>query len=216
MSKTNVEALNELCEKMTGKPSSATTIKDALNNIYSGISGVESTAETNAEAITLLAEVAGGGGNEGAIIDRTITEIANDTITAIGDYAFYMCQNLQKADFPNVKTVGDNAFYSCMALEEVNFPSLSVVGKSAFYSCTLLAKISAPLTEIKSNAFETCTSLNEITLTAASVCKLGSNALATTSFTWAGGSIYVPADLVDAYKADAQWADYASYIKPIE
>lgn len=216
MSKTNVEALNELCEKMTGKPSSATTIKDALNNIYSGISGVESTAETNAEAITLLAEVAGGGGNEGAIIDRTITEISNDTVTAIGDYAFYMCQNLGKADFPNVETVGIYAFYTCTALVEVNFPSLSVVGNNAFYACGALTKISAPLTEIKANAFEFCTSLNEITLTATSVCKLGTDAFATTSFSWAGGSIYVPADLVDAYKADAQWAKYASYIKPIE
>ena len=66
------------------------------------------------------------------------------TVTEIGDYAFYNCSSLTKVVIPNsVTSLGGSAFYSCSGLTDVT------VGNS--------------LNEI-SNQFDGCTSLKSLTL----------------------------------------------------
>ena len=51
-----------------------------------------------------------------SIVDRSITEIADNLVTSIGQYAFYGCSALTAADFPMVTSIGGRAFYGCSHL----------------------------------------------------------------------------------------------------
>ena len=51
-----------------------------------------------------------------SIIERTITEIADNMTTRIGNNAFSYCSNLTTADFPAVTNIDMNAFRSCSKL----------------------------------------------------------------------------------------------------
>ena len=50
------------------------------------------------------------------IIDRSITEIADNLVTSIGENAFYGCSKLTTANFPVATIIGGAAFYGCSAL----------------------------------------------------------------------------------------------------
>ncbi len=85
----------------------------------------------------------------------------------IGDYAFYNCDKLAKADLSNtnVTSLGSYSFYDCAALEEVNFPeTLETIGDYAFYNCDKLAKAdlsSTNVTSLGSYSFYDCAALEE-------------------------------------------------------
>ena len=63
-----------------------------------------------------------------------------NTVTEIGDNAFYKCSGLTgKLTIPNsVKTIGNSAFYECTGFDGILEISESVttIGESAFYKCT--------------------------------------------------------------------------------
>lgn len=99
----------------------------------------------------------------------------------------------------NVESIGSEAFQRCRALTNVVLGgSLTKLGKSVFMCClnletvTINSNIVVPF-EINTNysnsgIFESCSKLT---------------------------AIYVPAGLVDAYKADANWSMYADKIQAI-
>ena len=64
-------------------------------------------------------------------------------VTAIGNYAFYGCENLTNLTLGNgVTNIGTSAFYGCAALDEVTFPaSLTNLGSYAFSNCSSLAEL---------------------------------------------------------------------------
>ena len=86
---------------------------------------------------------------ENALIE---TVIIPSSVEAIGDYAFYLCENLKAVTFSDgLKTIGADAFDGCCSLTEVILPkSLEILGEYAFYDCTLLKAVSIlnPETEI--------------------------------------------------------------------
>lgn len=82
------------------------------------------------------------------------------------------------------------------------------IGDAAFYSCSSLTSVSFPnATSIGSIAFIGCTSLRTVTLLANQVCTIESG-----SFPSTVEQFRVPIALVDAYKADSNWAAYADKI----
>lgn len=102
---------------------------------------------------------------ENGLISRTITEYSNDSITSIGDYAFYYCSKLTAIDVPVVTSIGINAFEYCKALTAIDLPAATSIGSYAFNSCTALTAIDVPVaTSIDSNAFKACNSLTAIEL----------------------------------------------------
>ena len=109
-----------------------------------------------------------------SIIDKSITSITDNIITAIGKYAFYKCSNLSTADFVAATSIGSNAFYSCSALTALILRSETM--------CTLES----------------------------------TNAFTSTPIASGAGYIYVPAALVDSYKAATNWRTYADQIRAIE
>ena len=70
------------------------------------------------------------------------------------------------------------------------------------------------VTEIGAYAFYN-NDLNSLTLRANQVVALGENALEGTPIADGNGHIYVPAELVSAYQADARWSAYAGVIEAI-
>lgn len=93
-----------------------------------------------------------------------------ETLTAIGNNAFSLSQNLKSITLPNsLKTIGKGAFASCriLGLESVSLPeTLTEISDYAFSYCTCLPSITLPetLTAIGSYAFEGCKGLTEINL----------------------------------------------------
>ncbi len=60
-----------------------------------------------------------------------------DTVTYIGDYAFYNCKNITKVTIPaNVSTIGKGTFQNCKKLKLVYFKSAKIkkIGQKAFFS----------------------------------------------------------------------------------
>lgn len=132
----------------------------------------------------------GGGGESGdvsaadvlrSVIDRSITEISDSTITSVGKYAFYGCDALTTATLPNLTSVADYGF-QFSGLTSVDFPKLANIGQAAFRecqnlktvtlksatslpyfafcACKALESVSAPkVTTIDTYAFQNCTAL---------------------------------------------------------
>ena len=91
-----------------------------------------------------------------------------DTVTTIGNCAFYNCINLSSVTgMENVTKIGDNAFNNCGKLADIELPlSLINIGDGAFCNCVNLSDVELPvgLTSIGDYAFQNCTSLVRMTI----------------------------------------------------
>ena len=83
--------------------------------------------------------------------------IIPDSVTSIGDLAFWFCTSLTSVTIPDsVTSIGDSAFYNCISLTSVTIPdSVTSIGDSAFVWCTSLTSITIPdsVTNIGEHAF---------------------------------------------------------------
>lgn len=174
------------------------------------------------------------------IITKTLTEYADDTIKDIGDYSFYNCAKLKKVDLPNAERIGVFSFYGCSGIETVNIPLATEIGNYAFYSngkmksvnaplatslgkmafrnCSQLAAIDLPLVvSIDTYVFYSCTALTTVILRSQRMCELlNTNAFGSMPISNGTGYIYVPAALVDSYRAGTNWSAMADQIRAIE
>ena len=102
-----------------------------------------------------------------------------DSVTSIGDSAFWCCESLKSVTIPDsVTSIGDNAFYGCSSLYSITIPdSVTSIGFGAFNGCSFLHSITIPdsVTSIGNSAFYCCSSLQSITIPD-SVTSIGDNA----------------------------------------
>ena len=102
-----------------------------------------------------------------------------DSVTAIGDVAFYGCSSLKSVAIPDsVATIGDSAFCECSSLKSIVIPdSVTAIGNRAFYECSSLQSITIPdsVTAIGDWAFDRCSSLKFVVIPK-SVTKIGYSA----------------------------------------
>ncbi len=77
--------------------------------------------------------------------DQVFTTIRDiklpDTVTYIGDKAFYVCPFLETVEAKNIKYVGDHAFYQCKKLKEFDFSKIEQVKPYAFYECESIPEV---------------------------------------------------------------------------
>ncbi len=96
---------------------------------------------------------------------RTVS--IGDSVTSIGEQAFYECNSLTSVAIGNsVESIGKYAFWSC-GFESVVLPdTLASIGEAAFFMCTSLELASIPdsVASIGINAFDHCTSLASVTV----------------------------------------------------
>ena len=101
--------------------------------------------------------------------------IIPDSVTSIGDYAFYGCLSLNSVTIPNsVTTIGAYAFANSSSppfpvgqLSSIAIPdSVTNIGEKAFYGCTKLTNVTIGngVTSIGAGAFGECSSLTSMTL----------------------------------------------------
>ena len=91
-----------------------------------------------------------------------------NSVTSIGSSAFWYCSRLTSITLGNsVTNIGDFAFSACTSLTSITIPNgVTSIGSSAFWSCTRLARITIPNSVIKigDSAFIDCWSLASITI----------------------------------------------------
>ena len=131
----------------------------------------------------------------------------------LGPRTFGTCVNLKSIDLPLCTTVGANAFDYCFTMSIISLPMCKYVGPNAFLSTFALSSVNLPVcSRIDSNAFGDAIELQTLVLGYDSVVTIPAIGI----FTGNIPSIFVPASLVEAYKADTNWSKYSSQIFPIE
>ena len=107
-----------------------------------------------------------------------------NSVTSIGDEAFYGCSGLSSVSIPSsVTAIGDYAFSYCSGLSSVTIPnSVTSIKSHTFYGCTGLTSVSIPnsVTSIGDNAFSYCSGLTSVTIPN-SVTSIGYNAFSNCS-----------------------------------
>ena len=95
--------------------------------------------------------------------------IVNDIpsyVTKIGNYAFASGGYTEIIIPDSVTSIGQNAFFYCKSLTSITIPDLvTSIENSTFRGCSNLTSVTIPnsITSIKNQAFQDCTSLSEIT-----------------------------------------------------
>ncbi len=94
------------------------------------------------------------------------SEIAGETITAIGDNAFANCDFITSITLPNtITSIGESAFFYCQ-ISEINLPEgLLSIGYGAFSSTRLTnVEIPASVTSIAYDSFSFCDELDSFSV----------------------------------------------------
>ena len=194
-------------------PNSVTAIK---YRAFTGCSGLTSIQVESGNAVYDSRE------NCNAIIetaDNTIilgcqnTFIPN-SVTSIGDEAFWACTNLTSISIPNsVTSIGDGAFNQCINLASICIPNgVTSIGKAAFADCSKLATIIIPntITTIDDYAFKS-NGLTDMYCYAEQLPEIGNDIFSSYSIQ-ANATLHVPASSVGAYQTAEQWKDFKEIV----
>ncbi len=139
-----------------------------------------------------------------AVIDKKI---------AITESMFYNCRSLTSVTFmEGAESIGKAAFSTCTSLEEFAISPITTVGDGPFNGCSKLKRVEfgEGLSSLGKSLFDGANAMESLTIRSATVPSLAAAMKGQTP------SIYVPANLVDAYKAATNWSTYADNIQAIE
>lgn len=129
---------------------------------------------------------------EGSISEITTSDL--EGITAIFQFAFYGCDELQSMVVPKgVKSIGQSAFRNCSYLARVEIPE--------------------SISTIDDRVFENCASLSKVIVKASTPPSIQTDTFKGTPNTCV---FEVPSEAVEAYKSAANWSTLASRIVAIE
>ena len=215
-------------------PNSVTSI---ANGAFSGCSGLTSVnvevgntkydSHNNCNAIVET--------ESNTLIVGCQNTIIPNSVTSIGEYAFYGCSGLISVTIPNsVISIGALAFYSCRGLTSITIGnSVTSIGASAFNSCYELTSITIgnSITNIGNYAFA-CTGLTSITIPN-SVTSIGDGAFygcsgltsvtvessvpvsinAYTFFNRQNATLFVPKGSKAAYEAAHYWKEFKEIVE---
>ena len=91
------------------------------------------------------------------------------TVTAIGNAAFYECENISTVNLPaGLTSIGSEAFYYCNNLKGITLPeSVTSIGDCAFSWCDKISQLMLPsgIKQIGEEVFSGCASLTAVEIT---------------------------------------------------
>ena len=224
------------CKKLTDLtiPNSVTTIDEgafffctglASINIPNSVTAIEYRAFTGCSGLTSIQVESGNAvydsrENCNAIIetaDNTIilgcqNSVIPNSVTSIGDEAFWACTNLTSISIPSsVTSIGESAFSQCINLTSICIPNgVTSIGKYVFGECSNLATIILPgtITSIGDYAFIRC-GLTDMYCYAEQLPETGSSIF---QETYHKATLHVPASSVDAYSNAEQWNEFPNIV----
>ena len=124
-------------------------------------------------------------------LSRTIPAYTSASAVALDNYAFADCTALETVAAP-ITSLGTNTFDGCTALASVD--------------CT---STSDTLTFGNASVFNGCSNLETLILRSTTMCTLSNSSVFNgTKIGRRKGAIYVPTELVNAYKAASNWCNY--------
>ncbi len=189
------------------------------NSRYDSRDNCNSIIETKTN--TLIA------GCKNSIIPNSVTSIGNGAffactglteltlpngITRIEESAFRGCRGLTELTLPSsVTSIGNSAFCDCSGLTELTLPnSITSIGQSAFYGCSGLTELTLPnsVTSIGDGAFGDCSGLSKITSLAEIPPVCGSGVFDRVNKT--NCKLIVPIVSVIAYKQAEVWNEFSN------
>ncbi len=125
--------------------------------------------------------------------------IIPNSVTAIGEYAFYDCTGLTNVIFPKVLTeIGKGAFNGCSGLTEVVIPSsVTTLGMNAFYRCTSLTDVYSHIKDLSS-------------------VTVGNSVFSLRGNDYSGRKLHVPSGTIQDYENDYNWSPFFETIVEFE
>ena len=162
-------------------------------------------------------------------------------VTAIGQEAFYDCDNLTSVVIPNsVISIGGYAFANCISMTSIDIPNsvtsidagafnsthlssvtipygVTSIGHNTFSTCYLLTTVTIPgsVTFIDDYAFSHCSNLTDVYCYAEDVPETGYDIFASDEFyivNLGNATLHVPAASIDDYQTTAPWSEFGSIV----
>ena len=150
------------------------------------------------------------------IIDRTVTEYKDNTVTTVGASAFESCGSLITVDLPEVTSVGTGAFRGSSVVT-LNLPKCETIGVNILYGNRGVTKLDFPkVTEIKIYGLQYVWNLTTLILRSKTMCTLGNASMGVSPIGKGTGYIYVPSALLEQYKTATNWSTYANQFRALE
>ena len=163
-----------------------------------------------------------------------------NSVTSIGNYAFYNCSGMTSVTIPNsVTSIGDDAFYGCSGLTSITIGnSVTSIGRYAFSGCSGLTSVTIPnsVTSMGNYAFSQCSNLTSVSIGASeiSTSSIGDRAFSSCQeltdvycygklgkMTFAYifddsyieyATLHVPAEYINDYKSREPWKNFKSIV----
>jgi hypothetical protein len=213
---TNNSTIDNLISRINNLPEATTgeDLTSELNTYESHLTTQETTIE---DIINALQDKASGNPEiEDSLLTRTITSYTNNRINIIGGHALRGAP-ITSINCPNVTTIEAYGLDSCSSLVNVNLPKVTTLKNYAMQNCKALVRLEF-LQKITTQGavWNGCSSLTTLILRGSTMSGLGNkNCFTGTPIASGTGYIYVPDNLVNTYKANTNWSNYANQIKPL-
>ena len=217
-------------------PESVTSIGDDVLSECTGLTSIiveagnpQYDSRNNCNAIIKTATNTLVSGCKNTIIPNSVTSIGNSafygctgltsveipsSVTSISYAAFYGCTGLTSITIPNsVKYIDWYAFADCTGLTSIEIPEgVTSIGDYAFIFCTGLTSITIPssVTSIGSYAFEGCSGLTDMYCHATDIPTTGDDVFYGIPMSTA--TLHVPKASLTAYQTTRPWSEFGTIV----
>jgi len=153
---------------------------------------------------------------ENKLIQGSPTAFIPESVTAIGDYAFWATYIPSTFTIPNsVRTIGNKAFMGTKFVNLIIPDSTEWIGDQSFALCQSLASLTLPasLAHIGDEAFYGCQAIKEVKVYQSEPLAINENVFENKAYQ--NGTLHVPVGCADKFRAAVGWSRFSHIIGDI-